>query len=391
MISYGKQSIDQTDIDAVVKILKGDWLTQGPAVQTFENDLQNYFGAQHACALSNGTAALHLTGLALGWQPGDIVITSPITFLATANCIVYAGATPDFVDIDPITYTIDPNLVEEKVKFYQFKGKKVKAIIGIDYAGLPCDWKALREIADKYDLQLVNDNCHALGASYFNNKQYAVKHADLTIQSYHPVKHLTTGEGGAVLTNHSELDEKIRRLRTHGMIKDNSKFSIQHQSLNEPWYYEMHELGYNYRITDFQCALGSNQLKKLDRFVQKRRKISKRYDDSFSNIENIKIPELLSNVEPSYHLYPLQIDFKKLLFSKVELFERMKKAGINLQVHYIPIHLQPFYKKNYGFQQGDFPISERFYQNELSLPIYPDLSDKNVSLVIDSILEIIPT
>ena len=391
MISYGKQSIDQTDIDAVVEVLKSDWLTQGPAVETFENDLKSYFGTKYVCAVSNGTAALHLAGLALGWQPGDIVITSPITFLATANCIVYAGATPDFVDIDPITYTIDPNLVEEKVKFYQFKGKKVKAIIGIDYAGLPCDWKALREIADKYDLQLVNDNCHALGASYFNNKQYAVKHADLTIQSYHPVKHLTTGEGGAVLTNHSELDEKIRRLRTHGMTKDNSKFSIQHQSLNEPWYYEMHELGYNYRITDFQCALGSNQLKKLDRFVQKRRKISKRYDDSFSNIENIKIPELLSNVEPSYHLYPLQIDFKKLLFSKVELFERMKKAGINLQVHYIPIHLQPFYKKNYGFQQGDFPISERFYQNELSLPIYPDLSDKNVSLVIDSILEIIPT
>ena len=391
MISYGKQSIDQTDIDAVVKILKGDWLTQGPAVQTFENDLQNYFGAKHVCAVANGTAALHLSGLALGWQKDDIVITSPITFLATANCIVYAGATPDFVDIDPATYTIDPSLVEEKVKAYQSSGKKVKAIIGVDYAGHPCDWKALREIANKYELQLVNDNCHALGATYLDDKQYAVKYADLVIQSYHPVKHLTTGEGGAVLTNNSELDEKIRRLRTHGMTKDNSKFSIQHQSLNEPWYYEMHELGYNYRITDFQCALGSNQLKKLDRFVQKRRKISKRYDDSFSNIENIKIPELLSNVEPSYHLYPLQIDFKKLLFSKVELFERMKKAGINLQVHYIPIHLQPFYKKNYGFQQGDFPISERFYQNELSLPIYPDLSDKNVSLVIDSILEIIPT
>ena len=391
MISYGKQSIDQSDIDAVVDVLKGDWLTQGPAVEIFESDLKNYFGANHACAVANGTAALHLAGLALGWQADDIVITSPITFLATANCIVYAGATPDFVDIDPAIYTIDPNLVEERIKYHQSKGKKVKAIIGVDYAGHPCDWKALREIANKYELQLVNDNCHALGATYLDDKQYAVKYADLVIQSYHPVKHLTTGEGGAVLTNNSELDEKIRRLRTHGMTKDNSKFSIQHQSLNEPWYYEMHELGYNYRITDFQCALGSNQLKKLDRFVQKRRKISKRYDDSFSNIENIKIPELLSNVEPSYHLYPLQIDFKKLLFSKVELFERMKKAGINLQVHYIPIHLQPFYKKNYGFQQGDFPISERFYQNELSLPIYPDLSDKNVSLVIDSILEIIPT
>ena len=188
MISYGKQSIDQADIDSVVEILKGDWLTQGPAVEVFENGLKKYFGAQHACALSNGTAALHLTGLALGWQPSDIIITTPLTFLATANCIVYAGATPDFVDIDPVTYTIDPNLVEERIKYHQSKGKEVKAIIGVDYAGHSCDWKALREIANKYELQLVNDNCHALGARYFGDKQYAVKYADLITQSYHPVK-----------------------------------------------------------------------------------------------------------------------------------------------------------------------------------------------------------
>ena len=383
MISYGKQSIDQSDIDAVVEVLKGDWLTQGPSVETFENDLQKYFGPKYACAVSNGTAALHLSSLALGWKPDDIVITSPITFLATANCIVYSGATPDFVDIDFKTYTIDPNLVEEKVKFYQIKGKKVKAIIGVDYAGHPCDWKALREIADKYDLQLVNDNCHALGATYLYDKQYAVKYADIVTQSYHPVKHLTTGEGGVVLTNNSELDKKIRRLRTHGMTKDKN---ILEQN-DGPWYYEMHELGYNYRITDFQCALGSSQLKKLDYFVQKRRQFAKRYDELLIGIDNLTIPESQMNVEHSYHLYPLQIDFEKLSLTKVQFFEKMKKADINLQVHYIPIHLQPYYIKNFGFQRGNYPIAESFYNRGVSLPIYPDLPDNDASSVSNKILE----
>ena len=387
MISYGKQSIDQSDIDSVVEILKGEWLTQGPAVKIFEDELNNYFGSNHACAVSNGTAALQLTGLALDWQSGDIVLTSPITFLATTNCIVYAGATPDFVDIDPITYTIDPNKVEEKIKHYQSKGKVVKAVIGVDYAGHPCDWKALREIADRYELQLVNDNCHAMGAIYYGDKEYAGKYADVVTQSYHAVKQITTGEGGAVLTNDSTIDEKVRCLRTHGMTKNQDQL----EENDGPWYYEMYEVGYNYRITDFQCALGSNQLKKLDLFIQKRREIAKKYDEVFSSIDSLKIPESHSSVEHAYHLYPLQVDFEKLAITKSEFFEKMKELGINLQVHYIPIHLQPFYRKKYKFQKGDFPISEDFYQNEVSLPVYPDLSNKDVSLVIDSKLEIIAT
>ena len=381
MISYGKQSIDQSDIEAVVKVLKGDWLTQGPAVDAFENDLKHYFGANHACAVANGTAALHLIGLALGWQSEDVVITTPITFLATANCIVYSGATPDFVDIDPATYTIDPNQVEEKVKAYQLIGNKVKAVIGVDYAGHPCDWKSLREIANKYDFQLVNDNCHALGASYYGEKQYAVKYADVVTQSYHPVKHITTGEGGAVLTNDPSIDEKIRRLRTHGMTKDPDQL----ESSYGPWYYEMHDMGYNYRISDFQCALGINQLKKLDKFVQKRREVSDFYNKSFSSYNNIIIPEANSYIDHSYHLYPLQIDFDKLTIKKTTFFEKLKTSGIKLQVHYIPIHFQPYYKKRFGLKEKTFLNAEKFYLNEVSLPIYYNLNNKDLKFIIEQI------
>ena len=381
MISYGKQSIDQSDIDTVINVLKGDWLTQGPAVETFENDLKNYFGAEYACALASGTAALHLTGLALGWKPGDIVITTPITFLATVNCIVYSGAIPDFVDIDPVSYTIDPNQVEEKIKDYQSKGKNVKAIIGVDYAGHPCDWKALREIADKYYLQLINDNCHALGASYCNDKQYAVKYADVVTHSFHPVKQITTGEGGAVLSNDPSIDEKIRRLRTHGMTKDPDQL----ENNDGLWYYEMQEIGFNYRITDFQCALGSSQLKKLDQFVEKRCAIARRYDKGFENNQLLITPATIDTINHAYHLYPLLIDFDKFKITKSEFFKKMKESGINLQVHYSPVHLQPYYKKQFGFKKGDLPNAEKFYVQEVSIPLYPNLSKEDQYFVINQI------
>jgi len=381
MISYGKQTIDQTDIDAVLSILNEDYLTQGPVIEKFEMDLKTYFGSDYCCALSNGTAALHLAGIALGWKKGDILITSPITFLATANSILYSGATPDFVDINPVSYTLDSNQLEDKIQYYHKKGKNVRAIIAVDFAGHPCNWKELREIADKYGLQLVNDNCHALGATYLQDKQYAAKYSDVVIQSYHPVKHITTGEGGSILTNDYKIDEKVRELRTHGMTKNPEKL----EKTDGPWYYEMHQLGFNYRITDFQCALGISQLKKLDYFVQTRREISDRYKESLKDINNFTLPASSNDVEHAFHLYPLKIDFEKTLINKNQFFEKMKEQGVLLQVHYIPIHIQPLYRKHFGFKEGDFPNSENFYRQEISLPIYPSLSIEKQNYIIDKI------
>ena len=385
MISYGKQSIDQSDIDVIIESLKSDWLTQGPKTEEFESDLGMFFGTKYTCAVSSGTAALHLTGLALGWKPKDIVITSPLTFLASSNCIIYTGAVPDFADICIDSYTIDPNLVEKKVKFYRERGKSIKAIIAVDYAGHPCDWTALRSIADKYNLKLVNDNCHAFGARYNGDIKYAAKYADVVTQSFHPVKHITTGEGGAILTNDKSLYEKVSLLRTHGMTKNPSLLSQKQGS----WYYEMVDLGYNYRLTDFQSALGINQLKKISGFNKLRKKIAKKYDDSFSKDDRFIIPSRKKNIEHAYHLYPLQIKFNKFNLSREELFIELDKKKIRLQVHYIPVHLQPYYSKNYDFNKGDFPISENFYDKEISLPIYPALNVSDQEMVIHSILKIL--
>ncbi|MHB8853410.1 MAG: UDP-4-amino-4,6-dideoxy-N-acetyl-beta-L-altrosamine transaminase [Ignavibacteriaceae bacterium] len=386
--SYGRQTIDQDDIDAVVEVLKGDWLTQGPYVKKFEDALAAKLGAEYVTAVSNGTAGLHLIGLALGWQKGDIVLTTPITFLASANCILYCSATPDFVDIDPVSYTIDINKLEQKLKDYKVAGKKVKAVVAVDYAGHPCDWKNLKRLAEEFSFQLVNDNCHALGAEIHGDITYAVKYADVVNLSFHPVKHITTGEGGAVLTNNCELDEKIKILRTHGIVKDNSKFIMQNSELIGPWYFEMQELGFNYRITDFQCALGISQLKKLDYFVSKRNEIANFYDETFNNDERFIIPNVQKNLKHGYHLYPLQIKFENLKISKKGYFEKMRENNIGLQVHYIPIHLQPYYKNNFGFKEKDYATAESFYEREVSIPIYPTLQNEDIKYIVDKIKEL---
>jgi len=394
--SYGKQTIEQDDIDAVVEVLKGDWLTQGPFVRQFEEDLASKFNAKNVSAVANGTAGLHLIGLALGWTKDDIILTTPITFLASANCILYTGATPDFVDIDPISYTIDIHRLEEKILEYKTKNKNIKAVVAVDFAGLPCDWKKLRNLADKYHFQLVNDNCHALGAEIDGDIGYSCKYADIVNMSFHPVKHITTGEGGAILTNSKELDSRVKILRTHGMVKENFQnlsliSNTQHPTpYTKPpmWYYEMQHLGYNYRITDFQSALGSSQLKKLDRFVARRNDIANYYSEIFENDERFIIPKVEENVRHSYHLYPLQIKFDELKINKIDFFEKMRESNIGLQVHYIPIHTQPYYKNNFGFNEGDFPLAEEFYKNEVSIPIYPLLENDDLEFIVKTIKEL---
>ena len=385
LLPYGNHHISDEDIKAVIDVLKSDRLTTGPVVDQFEDALKKGFGAKNVSVVSNGTAALHLSALAMGWQKGDIVITTPITFLATANCIVYAGSTPDFVDINPFNYTIDIDSLEQKIKYYRKKGKKVKAVIGVDYAGHPCNWEALRLLADTYEFQLINDNCHALGAEYRHNQHYAVKYADIVTQSFHPVKNITTGEGGAVITNNNEYHNKVRQLRTHGITYDV-------QSIGKdvgPWYREMVELGYNYRLTDIQSALGISQYKRLNKRIRRRIEIAKKYDEALSSFEEFITPHVSEDFQHAYHLYALQIRFNKNSFDKKNLFEQMLNKGIQLQVHYIPIHLNSYYQKVYGFKDGDYPNAEKFYERQISLPIFPQLKNIEVDYIINSLIKFI--
>lgn len=380
-IGYGKQSIRSDDIRSVVKSLKRDLITQGNQVSKFEIDLKKQFRSKFCTAVSSGTAALHLSGKALDWKKNDIIITSPITFLASANAIEYSGATTDLVDINKESYCIDPEQLESKLKKYKSRKKKIKAVIAVDYAGHPCDWKSLRFLANKYSFKLINDNCHALGASYFNDSFYAAKYADIVTQSFHPVKAITTGEGGAVITNDKLIDDKIKLLRSHGIKKN--LYS------NSPWISDMKQLGYNYRITDFQCALGSNQLKKLKTFIKKRNDIAKFYRNELSKTEKIILPKESKNIKHAYHLYPIQIKFKEIGLSRELFFKKMFDHGIHLQVHYMPIYNHSYYKKKYRFKKSEFKNADSYYKQTCSLPIYPDLEKKDLNKIIKCLKKIL--
>ena len=385
MIKYGKQYIDKEDQKAVLSSLKSEWITQGPRVEIFEKNLKKKFGAKFCCAVSNGTAALHLTGLALGWKKNDIILCSSISFLSASNAAIYSGARPYFIDIILNDYNISIEKLKKKIKFYLSKKKKIKSIVVTDFAGHPCNWTELKKLSKKYNITLVNDNCHALGASYEKNKKYAINFADVVTQSFHPVKNITTGEGGAVLTNNKKIYEKIKLLRSHGTIRN---FSTKIKK-TKPWFYEMRELGYNYRITDLQCALGTSQLKKLDKFVKRRNEIANIYNSFFKNYKEIIIPKVSKNCIHAFHLYPLLINFEKLKIPKNILFNELKKKNVLLQVHYIPIHLQPYYRKNYKFKNGDYPVAEKFYKQEVSLPIYFSLKNKEVKYICKLLIKIL--
>ncbi len=377
-IRYGSHTVNKDDIKSIEKILRKDFLTQGPQVNRFENKLREKFGARYCSVVSSGTAALHLSVMSLELPKNSKVVTTPITFVATSNSIIMNGHKPELVDIDPATYTIDINKLEHKIK----RDKRIKAILAVDYAGNICDWESLNFLKKKYKVKLLNDNCHSIGTKYKGSVKYACKYADIVTQSYHPVKAITTAEGGSILTNNKEIFEKVNSFKNHGM--DRSKNLIKK---NGSWFYAIKNLGYNYRLSDIQCALGISQLKKLDSFVLSRRKIAKIYDKEFSNIDKVEIPMIRKNCYHSYHLYPLLIDFNKTKINKKNFFLKMQSKGIYLQVHYLPIHYHEFYKKKFRFKKGDFPVAEDFYKREVSIPIYPSLKKKEIYRVIKSIVD----
>ena len=373
MIPYGRQFIDEEDIRVVTEVLRSEWLTTGPKVPEFEEALSRYVGSKHAVTVSSGTAALHAAMYAIGIGPGDEVIVSPITFAASANCIVYQGGTPVFSDVEPDTLLLDPEQIESKIT------PNTKAIIAIDYAGHPCDYDSLRKIADQNNLILLADACHALGAEYKGVKTGSL--ADLNIFSFHPVKHITTGEGGMVVTGETKFAEKMRRFRNHGIATDYKQREEQ-----KTWFYEMVELGYNYRITDFQCALGLSQLKKLPSLLEKRRRIASHYDNAFASVSVIQPLSIKKHALHAYHLYVIKLNLKALGLSRKKLFQKMRNKGIGANVHYIPAHLHPYYRKNFGTYSNLCPIAEKVYEQIISIPIYPGMTDKDIKKVINVLI-----
>jgi len=394
-IPYGRQSIDEQDVAAVCSVLRSDWLTQGPKVAEFESALCDETDADFGVCLNSGTSALHIACLAAGVGHGDEVITSPITFVASANCAVYCGAKPVFADIYPDTYNISPEEIEKKITSH------TKAIIPVNFAGQSCDMDAIRQIvraAEKkygHKIYVIEDACHALGSLYKNKKVGSCAFSDMTVMIFHPVKHITTGEGGAVLTNDKGLLKKLRLSRSHGITSDPVEFvnrdlafrsaASDSGSIVNPWYYEQIALGYNYRITDIQCALGLSQLKKFPRFCKRRREIVNQYNAAFKDLRYIQIPFEANSCDSNFHLYVLLFDFEKINIDRAEFMLELRQKGIQTQVHYIPVYLQPFYRKHFGTNLGDCPNAEQYYKNCLSIPLYPMLKDSEAEYIVKTI------
>lgn len=378
-IPYGHQWIDNKDIKEVVKVLKTDWITQGPKVKEFEKAIAKYCGVKYAVAVCSGTAALQAAYKVAGVKSGDEVITTPLTFLATANGIVYCEGKPVFVDIREDSLNIDPKEIAKKItNLPAGRREKLKVIVPVDFGGQPCDYDEIKKIAKKHKLLIIEDAAHALGSLYKGKKIGSL--ADMTILSFHPIKAITTGEGGAVLTNNKNFYEKLKVFRHHGIIKKPEKAK---------WYYEIESLGYNYRLTDFQCALGLSQLKKIDKFIKRRREIVVRYNKAFEDIKEIKAPIEKKYVKSAWHIYPIQLNLEKLKVERKKIFEQLRKQGIGVQVHYIPLHLQPFYRKKFGYKKGDFPVAEEYYQRAITLPLFPKMTDEEVKKVIKTVGKII--
>jgi perosamine synthetase len=376
MLPYGKQWIDEADIAEVVKVLRGDFITQGPSIDAFEQKVAEYAGARYAVAFCNGTAALHGACYAAGIGPGDEVITSPLTFAASSNCVLYQGGTPVFADIDPLTYNLDYEKVLQKVT------ANTKALIVVDYTGQPAQMDRFRELARSRGLTLIEDAAHSLGASYQGRK--IGTWADMTMFSFHPVKHVTTGEGGVIVTDNEKYYKSMLLFRSHGITKDPAEM-MDNQG---PWYYEMQALGYNYRMTDMQAALGTSQMGKLDGLVARRREIAALYNQAFSELSGVITPYQAPGTESSWHLYMLRLRLDRLKASRKEVFEALRGENIGVHVHYIPVHLQPYYR-SLGFKQGECPNAEALYEELLTIPLFPLMDNEDVHDVIKAVSKVL--
>ncbi|MGA2102651.1 MAG: UDP-4-amino-4,6-dideoxy-N-acetyl-beta-L-altrosamine transaminase [Candidatus Sulfotelmatobacter sp.] len=374
-LPYGRQSIDEADIQAVVDVLRSDWLTTGPKVGEFEEAFAARVGAAYAVSFSSGTAALHAAAFAAGLKSADEAITSPMTFAATANCVLYQGATPVFADVTADTLNLDPEKVAQRIS------SKTRAILPVDYAGHPADLKVIVDLAQKHGLIVIEDACHALGSEYQGRSVGSV--ADMTVFSFHPVKHITTGEGGMVSTNDPKLAETLRRFRNHGISSD----ARQRQTAGQ-WHYEMVLLGFNYRLSDFACALGMQQLKKLDANLARRREIASRYTSAFRGTSGVIPPAVRPDVNPAWHLYPIRLDLEKLTTDRAEIFRALRAENIGVNVHYIPVHFHPYYREQFGYRGGEFPVAEDAYSRLISLPMFHGMSDRDVEDVIAAVRKV---
>lgn len=388
-IPYGQHHIDDQDIRAVVDVLETGMLTQGPMIEAFERTIAEYVGARYAVAVSNGTAALHIAALAAGVEPGKSLVTSPITFIASANCAVYAGGQPVFADIDPDSVNMSADGLDQAIG----DAANVRAVIPVHFAGLPCDMPAIKAVADRVDACVIEDASHALGATYPDGQRVGCcAHSLMTVFSFHPVKAIAAGEGGMVTTNDESTYRRLLRLRSHGINKLDDKFQLPEQAGNNgvqyPWYYEMQELGFNYRITDIQCALAMSQAQKLDRFVARRRELAKSYDEGFRGMENCRPAQVEGVDRSAYHLYVLRINFDRINLSREQLMLELRSRNIGSQVHYIPVPMQPFYQR-LGFNPEDYPHAQAYYREALSIPLFYDLSNEQQQYVIANLRELL--
>ncbi len=382
MIPYGRQDITQADIDAVVSVLKSDFLTQGSMVPRFEQTVVDYCGAKHALAMSSATSALHVACMALGLGSGDWLWTSPITFVASANCALYCGAQVDFIDIDPRSYNLCPKALEAKLIEAKKQSRLPKIVIPVHLCGQPCDMQAIHALAQEYGFRVIEDASHAIGGKYRGEPIGNGRHSDITVFSFHPVKIITTAEGGMVLTNDAELARRMTLLRSHGITRDTAQMT--HAS-DGPWYYQQVELGYNYRMTELQAALGVSQMSRIDNYVTRRHAIARRYDKELSTLP-VVTPWQHPDGYSGLHLYPIRLQLDRIGHSRREVFESLREQGIGVNVHYIPVHIQPYYQ-HMGFKAGDYPQAEHYYAEAISLPMYPTMTDAQQDYVIAAVAE----